>query len=78
MSESRADLMSTGVAMDTPGARQVIPAARHRLRGADRSGLGQAGWAEVAADGIGDPDDTNVAPEYYEPASETDLRDQPV
>ena len=59
-----------GAPMDTPGARKIIPAATDRLRGADRSGLGDRGWAEVPEDRIGHPDDTNVEPEYYEPSSD--------
>ncbi len=66
-----------GAAMDTPHGRTIIPAA-DRLRGADRSGLGEAGWAEVAEDNIGAPDDTNVPRAYYEPASDSDPPDQPV
>jgi len=62
--------------MDTPGGRKMIPAATERLRGADRSGLGEAGWAEVAEDGIGHPDDTNVPPEFYEPMSEIKRPDE--
>ena len=53
--------------MDTPNGRVEAPAAPHRLHGADRSGLGERGWAEVPADLIGDPDDTNVPPDFYEP-----------
>jgi hypothetical protein len=58
------------VEMDTPNGRISVPAATHRLRGADRSGLGEKGWAEVPNDRIGHPADTNVPEEYYEPASE--------
>jgi hypothetical protein len=64
--------------MDTPSGRKATPAATHRLRGADRSGLGEKGWAEVAEDNIGDPDHGNVPPEFYEPASESDPPDQPL
>lgn len=67
-----------GVPMDTQTGRDVVPAAKQRLRGADRSGLGEAGWAEVPEDRVGEPDDTNVRPEFYEPASDTDPPDQPV
>jgi hypothetical protein len=66
------------IPMDTPHGRQAVPGPPDRLRGADRSGLGDKGWAEVSADKVGDPDDTNVPPEYYEPASESDPPDQPV
>ncbi|WP_325059335.1 hypothetical protein [Vitreimonas sp.] len=55
--------------MDTPNGRDEVPAATDRLRGADRSGLHDEGWAEVPADGVGHPDDNNVGPEYYEDAS---------
>lgn len=75
---SKDKLKPVGVPMDTPGARQLIPAATDRLRGADRSGLGNSGWAEVAEDSIGDPDNTNVPRAYREPASESDPPDQPV
>ncbi len=68
----------SGALMDTPGARKSVPAAPHRLRGADRSGLGGSGWAEVSEDKIGHPEDTNVSPDFYEPASEADPPDQPV
>jgi hypothetical protein len=57
--------------MDTPHGREQVPAASERLHGADRGGLGQDGWAEVPEDLVGDPDDTNVPPEFYEPAAET-------
>jgi hypothetical protein len=78
MSGPDADPKPAGAAMDTPGARQIIPAAQQRLRGADRSGLGEAGWAEVSDHGIGHPDDSNVPAEYYQPASERDPLDPPV
>ena len=55
--------------MDTPNGRDEVPAAVDRLRGADRSGLGADGWAEVPADGVGHPDDTDIGPEFYEDAS---------
>jgi hypothetical protein len=48
-------------------ARNRAPAAPRRLHGADRSGLGEKGWAEVPESNVGHPDDTNVEPEYYEP-----------
>jgi hypothetical protein len=60
--------------MDTPEGRKQIPAASHRLHGADRSGLGEEGWAEVPEDRLGDPDDTNVGPEFYEPLSDSEQR----
>lgn len=56
-----------GVPMDAPHGREVVPAAEHRLHGADRSGLGGKGWSEVDEDLIGHPDDTNVPSEYFEP-----------
>jgi hypothetical protein len=58
------------IEMDTPDGRVSVPAAAHRLRGADRSGLGEKGWSEVAEDRIGRPDDTNVAEEFFETPSE--------
>jgi hypothetical protein len=64
--------------MDTPDGRVDVPAAPRRLHGADRGGLGQDGWAEVPEDLVGDPDNANVPPEFYEPASETDPPDQPL
>jgi len=63
---------ATGIVMDAPYGREVIPGAGHRLHGADRSGLGQDGWAEVPEDRIGHPDDTNVPPEFYEPQAAPD------
>ncbi len=68
----------SGVPMDSHGERKIVPAVQHRLHGADRGGLGDAGWAEVKEDLVGDPDDTNVPPEFHEPASECDTPDQPV
>lgn len=59
------------IPMDTQTGRDQVPAASDRLHGADRGGLGDDGWAEVPEDLVGDPDDTNVPPEFYEPASET-------
>lgn len=53
--------------MDTPHGRTTIPAPSRRLHGGDRSGLGQDGWAEVDADAIGHPDETNIAPDFHEP-----------
>ena len=64
--------------MDTQTGRDEVPAASDRLHGADRGGLGQDGWAEVPDDRVGHPDDTNVPPELYEPASETEPPDQPL
>jgi hypothetical protein len=55
------------VPMDTPKGREDVPAAPHRLHGADRGGLGEKGWSEVPADQVGDPDDSNVPPEEFEP-----------
>lgn len=60
------DKTPAGTPMDTPGERKLVPAA-DRLHGADRGGLGEEGWAEVPDDLVGDPDDTNVSPEFYEP-----------
>lgn len=57
--------------MDTPHGREQVLAVAERLHGADRGGLGDEGWAEVPDDLVGDPDDTNVAPEFYEPMGET-------
>jgi hypothetical protein len=65
-------------AMDTQTGREFVPAAPHRLHGADRGGLGADGWAEVPDDLVGDPDDANVPPEFYEPPSETKPPDQPL
>ena len=59
-----------GVPMDTPAGRVYVPAA-HRLHGADRSGLGEKGWAEIPDDQIGHPDSGNVGPEFYEPLYES-------
>lgn len=67
-----------GVPMDAQGERTIVPAATDRLHGADRSGLGEEGWSEVPEDLVGDPDDTNVPPDFYEPASESDPPDQPL
>lgn len=50
------------VPMDTQTGRAAIPAVTGRLHGADRSGLGDKGWAETPADQIGNPDDTDVSP----------------
>lgn len=58
--------VSPGVPMDSHGERKIVPAA-DRLHGADRGGLGDEGWAEVPEDLVGDPDATNVPPEFYEP-----------
>lgn len=57
--------------MDTPNGRVAVPAA-DRLRGADRSGLGEKGWSEVSEDRIGHPDDSNVPEAFYEPSSSED------
>lgn len=57
-----------GIPMDAPHGRETVPAAPHRLHGADRSGLGEKGWAEVPEDGIGHPDDTNIPTDFFEPA----------
>jgi|GEM_PF-3012461 len=59
------------VAMDTPAGRAGVPAPAHRLHGADRSGLGDKGWAEIPDDQVGHPDESNVGPEYYEPLFES-------
>lgn len=56
-----------GISMDTPNGRVEVPGVAERLHGADRSGLGDDGWAEVAPDGVGHPDDTNVPPDYHLP-----------
>lgn len=55
------------IEMDTPAGRVRVPGATDRLHGADRSGLGQKGWAETPEDGVGHPADGNVPAEYYEP-----------
>jgi hypothetical protein len=54
-----------------PTLAQAASTVRNTVHGADRGGLGDDGWAEVPEDLVGDPDDTNVPPEFYEPASET-------
>ncbi len=54
------------VEMDTQHGREEVPAAVGRLRGADRSGLRERGWAEVPDDRIGRPEDTDVPAEFYE------------
>ena len=41
---------------DDPQPRPEPP----RLYGADRSGLGEKGWAEIPEDGVGHPDDSNA------------------
>jgi hypothetical protein len=53
--------------MDTPTGRENVPAAPRRLHGADRSGLGSRGWAEVPEDLVGHPGDTNVPADWFEP-----------
>jgi hypothetical protein len=58
------------IPMDTPTGRDDVPAVPHRLHGADRGGLGEKGWAEVPADQVGDPGDTNVPAEQYEPSEQ--------
>lgn len=58
----------SGIPMDAPRGREIVPGAKHRLHGADRSGLGEKGWAEVSEDLVGHPDDTNVPEEFFEPA----------
>ena len=58
------------VAMDAGQDRMEFPAAPGRLHGADRSALGQTGWAEVAEDLIGAPDDSDIGPEYFKPQPE--------
>lgn len=58
----------TKIPMDTPHGRVEVPGARHRLHGADRSGLGDKGWSEAPADQVGRPDDTNIPPDFFEPA----------
>ena len=65
------------VPMDTQTGRDEVPAPSDRLHGADRGDLGAEGWAEVSEDRVGHPDDTNVPPEFYEPASESEPPDQP-
>jgi len=62
------DIAKTGIPMDGRHGPELVAAARHRLHGADRSGLGDKGWAEVPGDLVGHPDDTNVPPEFFEPA----------
>lgn len=69
---NEADPDAGKVEMDDPGGRVLVPAATHRLRGADRSGLGEKGWTEVPDDRIGRPGDTNVPEAYYEPVSDFD------
>jgi hypothetical protein len=61
-----------GIPMDAPHGREIVPGAPHRLHGADRSGLGQKGWAEVPEDLIGDPDDSNVPRGWFEPPGDDD------
>jgi hypothetical protein len=45
-----------------------------RLYGADRSGLGDKGWAEVPEDGVGHPDDSNVDPAWFTPIETPERR----
>jgi hypothetical protein len=58
--------------MDAPRGRETVPGAQHRLHGADRSGLGEKGWAEVGEDRIGHPEDTNVPRDWFEPPSDAE------
>jgi len=51
--------------MDTPDGREEVPVAAGRLHGADRSGLGEKGWAEV--EDVGHLDDSNVPRDYFKP-----------
>jgi hypothetical protein len=72
--------MTKTIVMDTPTGRVEVPGVIHRLHGADRGGLGDKGWSEVPESGVGDPDDTNVPPEFFEPgepfASKAAARDK--
>jgi hypothetical protein len=54
-----------GVPMETPGATIIVPTAPDQLEGADRSGLGDKGWAETPDDLTGHPDETNIGPEMH-------------
>ena len=56
-----------GVTMDTRDGPKNVPGVPGRLSGADRSGLGQKGWAEVPEDGAGHPDDNNVDQDFFVP-----------
>ena len=62
-----AKLTCTTTPMDTPTGRDDVPAAPHRLHGADRAGLGEKGWAEVSDDQTGEPDAGNVPRDLFEP-----------
>jgi hypothetical protein len=61
--------------MDTRDGRGAAPQAHHRLHGADRSGLGDKGWSETPDDLIGDPDNSNVEAELYDPLQSPTQRD---
>lgn len=56
-----------GLSMDTSNGRETVPGVPDRLSGADRSGLGEKGWAEVPDDLVGRPDDTNITPDLHQP-----------
>jgi len=56
--------------MAAPRPPGEVPSVPHRLHGADRSKLGEKGWAEVPEDKIGQPRDTNIDADFYEPASD--------
>ena len=53
------------VGVTEPESGEEVPAAAGRLHGADRSGLGEKGWAEV--EDVGHPDDSNVPRDYFKP-----------
>ncbi len=60
--------------MDTQNGAKIVPAAADRIHGADRSGLGDEGWAEFSEDKIGAPDDaqSDVArPSQWEQPAQT-------
>lgn len=46
-----------------------------RLHGSDRSGLDSKGWSETPDTLIGDPDDSNVDSELYDPLDAPSQRD---
>jgi hypothetical protein len=61
--------------MDARGGREAPPVANDRLHGADRSGLGDKGWSETPDDLIGNPDDSNIDAELYDPLEAPSQRD---
>lgn len=59
--------------MSTPDRRETPE--QKRLHGSDRSGLGNKGWSETPDDLAGDPDDSNIDGELYDPLQSPAQRD---